>query len=444
VGVEVQKPDSQMPDKYRVIIRRCPDYQDLDLMRNIVSEGIEELELSPSGKILLKPNLVSANKKYSRYAYTHPRVTEAIIDVLASRKEVESITIGERTGLNFPTRLSFSMAGYGYLRKKPKVSACFFDEDRLVDVSFKKGSFHKTLRLSRTLIDADFKIYAPKLKHHVSTRITCSMKLNLGICDSKERLDGHAFQLEEKIADLYEVGCPDLVVVDAVDVGQQSEIVPKPLRLGVIIMGTSGVAVDSVAALLLGFDSTEIIHLNIARSRGWTPVYDEQIEIKSEVPWNELVTKTKDFDCTYSDLKKINTPIRFFLGSYPNGNDLCHGGCLNMLKGALAIHEAYSPGALAQARPVAIVNGEYEGDVDGQGYPILLIGNCTKINGNVIGKRHRIKGCPVTIPMFTIRVPFYLRIPAPLFDLSLHQLISYVYHYIVSLIIKFIHRVLKL
>jgi len=430
-----------MDRKHKVIIRRCPDYDDPDRLRGIITEGIEELGAKPFGKVLLKYNMVFAHRKYGRFPYTHPKVLEAIVDVLSGMPDVEKVILGERTGVYMPTRYHFKVAGYEFLRKKPKVEVCFFDEDKLAKVSLEKGSFHKHLRFSRTLLKADYKVYAPKLKHHVSTRLTCALKLNMGICDQKERLHGHDYHLEEKIADLYEIGHPDLVIVDAVDIGQQNEIVPKPLRLGAIMMGTSGVAIDSVGARIIGFEPDEIEHLRIARSRGWEPVTDDRIEIKSEIPWGEIKEKTKDFDYTYSDLSKIDTPLRFYLGNHPGGNQPCWGGCINMLKGALATFEAHKRNSLKRSRPLAMVVAEYEGDVDGQGYPIILIGDCTKIRGKVKGKTVRIRGCPVAIPIFAIFAPYYMRIHSPFLERNRAQIFGAPYQIAVSYFHKFFNRV---
>ena len=310
-----------MKSSYKVIIRRCPDYDNIERIRTIVREGMEELGVKPHGKVLPKYNMVFAHKKISPFAHTHPRVLEAIIDTLAARPEVEKIILGERTGVYMSTRYVFNNTDYKSLLQKPKVEVCFFDEDKLVGVKLEKGGFHKKLRFSRTLIKADYKVYAPKLKHHVTTKLTCALKLNIGICDQKERLHGHDYHLEEKIADLYEVGHPDFVVVDAVDVGQQNEIFPKPKRFGMIVMGDSGVAVDVVAARIIGFEPDEIKHLKIARSRGWQPVRDDQVQIKSEMPWEEIEKCAEGFDYSYSDLSKIETPARFLLGNHPGGSE---------------------------------------------------------------------------------------------------------------------------
>jgi len=285
---------------------------------------------------------------------------------------------------------------------------------------------HKSFKLARPLVEADYKLWAPKLKHHASTRLTHALKLNIGILNAQERLSGHDWRLEEKIADLYEAGCPDLVVSDAILVGQQGELVPKPRHLGAIIMGTSGVAMDSVGARLLGFKPDEIQHLRIARSRGWEPVSDDDIEIVSDVPWEKLIERTKNFDRTFHDAREVDTPVRVFIGPRPDGPEVCHGGCHNMIKTALAIMEAYSPGSLKKARPIAVVIGEYEGDVDGQGRPVLLVGDCSKVKGKLTGKTRRVGGCPVVVPVFMNYGSFYFKVPNPYLDPV--ALASFPYH----------------
>ena len=427
-----------MAEKHKVIIRSCPDYEDVGRIRGIIAEGMEQLGAKPFGRVLLKPNVVFGHKRYANYSYTHPAVIEAMLDEVAAIPEVESIVIGERSAIYMPTRYHFAQTGYNRFRKKPKVKICFFDEDKLVEVPFSKGTYHKTLRLPRTLMEADYKLYAPKLKHHMTSRMTCAIKLNIGICDHKERLDGHDYHLEEKIADLYEVGCPDLVIVDAVTIGQQCELAAKPMHLGVIMMGTSGVAIDSVGARLIGFQPDEIEHLRIARSRGWEPVSDDDIEIISDVPMEELQERTKGLDRKFSDLLALDTPLRIYLGNYPGGDDICHGGCVNMLKGALAVFEGYKPGGIGEAHDNAIVIGEYEGDVDGHGRTILLIGDCTQIKGEVRGKTKRIKGCPVGIPYFSVYGSLYCGLPNVYWDMD--YFFKFPYHYVVSLINKLINR----
>ena len=44
-----------MAKKHKVLIRRCDDY-DTEKIYGIIKEGMEELNVRPSGRILLKPN----------------------------------------------------------------------------------------------------------------------------------------------------------------------------------------------------------------------------------------------------------------------------------------------------------------------------------------------------------------------------------------------------
>jgi hypothetical protein len=114
----------------------------------------------------------------------------------------------------------------------------------------------------------------------------------------------------------------------------------------------------------------------------------------------------------------LDTPVRFYFGNYPGGKEICTGGCCNMIKSALAIFEAYDPGALKRARPAAVVIGEYQGDVDGGGLPVLMVGSCTKVLGKLQGATRRIPGCPVVVPLFIIPAAHYLGLKNPYLDPS--------------------------
>lgn len=419
-------------DMERVVLRRCPDYSSKDLIKKIILEGIEELNIKPQGKILIKPNVVFAHKRYGRHGFTNPVILEALCEILGQNPEVKTITIGERTAVTIPTRYSFQQAGYYYLLKKPKVNFCYFEEDKKVPVELRKATLHKQLYLARTIVNSDFKIYAPKLKNHASTQITCALKLNIGILDSKERLNGHDYRLEEKIADLYEVGYPDFVVVDAIDIGQQGELVPKPLRLGTIVMGKNGLAVDTVCARILNLEPDNVKHIKILRERGWEPGSENDIEIKGDVTVEELKEKTKSLDRTFNDLREIDFPVKIYLGHYPGGNEICNTGCANMLKTCFAIMDANAPGCLKKARPISIVVGEYEGDVDGGDEAVILVGDCTKVTGTLKGKPiRRVKKCPVTVPFFMNTAAYYMGVKNPYFDIN--ALLLFPYYTLLSL-----------
>src|SRR5512137_1510514 len=97
--------------KRRVIIRKCEAYE-AGTLAALIREGMQDLGERPSGKILIKPNVVMANTDYVHHSYTEPRVVEAMVGVLRDREAGADITIGESGGIGLPTRLMFTDSGY--------------------------------------------------------------------------------------------------------------------------------------------------------------------------------------------------------------------------------------------------------------------------------------------------------------------------------------------
>lgn len=61
---------SNAMDKPKVIIRRCESY-DVQKIRRIIREGLEELDLRPAGRTLIKPNVVASGELFP-HAHTRP------------------------------------------------------------------------------------------------------------------------------------------------------------------------------------------------------------------------------------------------------------------------------------------------------------------------------------------------------------------------------------
>ncbi len=67
----------------RVIIRQFDSY-DPERIYQIVREALIELDLRPSGRTLLKPNLVATGDMFE-HAYTRPEFTEGALRALQVR-----------------------------------------------------------------------------------------------------------------------------------------------------------------------------------------------------------------------------------------------------------------------------------------------------------------------------------------------------------------------
>jgi len=107
--------------KHKVLIMRCDEY-DHDRIVGIVKEGMEELDVKPSGRILLKPNVVIAHPEVFPHAFTRKEFLDGVISATKDKAEnVKEIAVGERSGITIPTRFNFKNAGYPEVIKKHNI-----------------------------------------------------------------------------------------------------------------------------------------------------------------------------------------------------------------------------------------------------------------------------------------------------------------------------------
>ena len=421
----------------RVIIRKCEEYSPAAI-EGIIRESMQDLAEKPAGRILIKPNVVVANTDYIHHAHTEPSMVEAMVNVLRERDADSDITIGESGGIGMPTRLMFSDSGYLKMAAKLGVPLKNFNMERTKRVSLSKAKWHETMLVAKSLYEADYKIWMPKLKYHIVCQITNALKLNIGILTHKERFLYHDERLNEKIVDMLEIGYPNLIVTDAITIGHGFESSPYPFRLGALIISNEPLAVDMVAARILNYEPEEVAHLVEARERGYGSLDFDDIEVTGDVRIEELAAKTRGIESPYPayfGLDKLKTPISFYEGVNRDSGNECCGGCVCSIKGVLGTAEKKYGGALANARKGAIVMGYYKGDVVHPGEPVALIGSCAGVEGRFeAGKVYRIGGCPPKVAKLAFTLLHKFKISSPAFEPV--NIAKVVYHFIIELFIK--------
>ncbi len=419
----------------KVIIRKCDDYNQ-EKISTIIRESMEELGAQPRGRILIKPNVVTANKEYIHHSYTDPAMIESMVGVLRESYGADgNITIGESGGIGLPTRMFFAESDYDKLAKRLNVPLRDFNEEGTHEVVLKKAKLHKTMLMAKSLYEAEYKIWMPKLKFHIVVDITNALKLNIGILTHKERFLYHDDRLHEKIVDLLEPGYPDLVVTDAITVGRGFESSPFPHHLGALIISNDPLACDVVAAKIMNYDPEKIIYLAEARDRGYGSLDMKDIEISGDVSWQELAAKMKGVDSPFQDLQKLDTPIRFYEGTNKSSGNICYGGCICSIKGVMGTADRKFEGNLKQARKSAVVMGFYQGDVIHPDDPVVLVGTCAGVSGKLEAKKIvHLKGCPVKVADLMIFGLRHLGMKSPAWDMRNMALL--IYHSIIKLLMQ--------
>jgi uncharacterized protein (DUF362 family) len=381
-----------MAKREKVILRRLLHYEPSKI-DEIVREGLEEFDLIPKiqGHITIKPNVVMAHHKIAPAAYTRPEFLDGVLRAITnSNRNPKQITIAEKCGAGLPTTRMFRRAGYYRLKHNHKVTLLPIEESKKTTVSLKKGKVHDTITTAKEIAANDFCIYTPKLKSNaLSYGLTSAMKLNIGILCDRERMRNHNYKLDEKIIDLLEVGSPDFIATDAIEMSLGgNHLTQHGYPLGIIVTATNAVAHDAVCAHILHLEPEKIPHLQIAQERGYGPLGLEDIDITGDISLDEVQHATKNWDLGLMDIRDLDCGMEVFCGE-----PYCQGGCHGVVLDWLHMIKDRKPQLWENLPPWTIVIGKYRGDVSAD--RLMVIGSCSEIQGKVQARvKRRIKGCP--------------------------------------------------
>jgi uncharacterized protein (DUF362 family) len=474
--------------KPKVILRHCDSY-DPERIAEIIGEGMDELEVRPSGRTMVKPNVVIAHKDFFTHAFTRPEFLDGLFAAIKLRDDdISELYIGERTGITIPTRHSFADAGYPKVLRKHAIRTEYFDEGSQVHVDLKHpDALRDFVLIPKGVKDCEFLINAPKFKAHPWTKVTFSLKNYIGIQDDAQRLIDHDHKLHTKIADLQEVISPGFIAIDGIIAGERTMLTPTPFPLHLIIMGINPVAVDVVCTHIVGLDPRDVDHVRITAERGYGPLDLDEIEISGDVSLEEGQNRAKELRLTLERIEEIfnnKSNIMTYLGPPPDTYDYCWGGCPGSLFEAMQIIEAFQPNVYQEVRPMHFVYGAYQGEISAKvNEPVIFMGDCAVWEGNIkdqpvkipflYTQRHhhnpyaaksgdvvmkmigvirnlirhrgqpvlRAKGCPVSVAENVLYLAWMGKVINPYFHPRIF--FRFIYHWAVSKIVRFWRRVTR-
>lgn len=372
----------------KVILRRCESY-DVDTIRRILREGLEELGLQPSGRTLVKPNCVSSGPMF-KDAYTRPEFLEGMFLALRDRDGgMSELALGERCGITIPTRTSFEGAEYYPMLKRVGAKAYHFEEEPQVEIPLShEGRLRDYLFTPEPVARADFFVNCPKFKSHPWTTVTFAMKNYIGIQDDRHRLIDHDHRLNEKIADLQHIIQPQFIAIDAITAGAGRMLTPIPFDMGLIVMGNNSVAFDSVCARIIGLEPESIEHIRFAREHGFGPTELADIEVSGDVTLAEAQAKARGFQVGLVRVEKYfeGTNITAYAGPppEPERTDYCWGGCPGAIEEAVEILRLFDEQFDEKIPRMHVVFGAYDGPLDvAPGEKVVFIGDCARFEGTI-------------------------------------------------------------
>jgi uncharacterized protein (DUF362 family) len=258
------------------------------------------------GRVLLKPNLVSAQ----RTATTKPEVVRALARLMKGAGKEVSIGEGSAAadGFNvkggeiFRTRRRdildpmqqhvFDTLGYAELAKAERVPLVNLHSGDLVEVKVPGAFVFDTLTLHKALTQVDLLCSVPMMKTHQLATVTLGMKNLIGLFPGTvyQSVRGHVHDVASKVeptaasavvVDMVRASKLGLVVVDASTAMEGDGPSSGPLvKMDAIVAGTNPVATDMVAAAVMGFEPKDVPVFEWAGKAGLKPTSLDEIEVR--------------------------------------------------------------------------------------------------------------------------------------------------------------------
>ena len=257
-----------------VSIVKCKDYEYKKLKKAIKNAidfigGLEKF-IKDNDKVLIKPNLCNALSPENAIT-THPLFIMAISELV---KEFGlEVWIGDGSAGTDPsyTDKTFEISGVKRVAEELDIKLINFHRDKRIKVEVKEGKILKEIDIPKCISDVDMIINLPKLKVHGLTFYTGSIKNIFGCLSGNLKKYIHMMKKDEfsqALLDIYSTVKPDLTLMDAV-LGLEGENIShgNPKKVGLVLSGTDGVAVDTVACEIIGYHSLAIPTIKFANKR---------------------------------------------------------------------------------------------------------------------------------------------------------------------------------
>lgn len=271
----------------KVAVVKCNSYKQKEV-DNSLDKIIKLLDFKfkRGAKVLIKPNLVTANVKNKTAAYTQPGIIEGVCKIL--RKNNCRIYIGESSFMD--TDCFFKKSGIDKVAEKYNAELVVFEQDKLVKIKDCKAKILKKFPIAKTLKDVDLIINLPKLKTHILTMFTGGIKNLYGVIPGglKQKLHNTAKSeqnFSNLLVDIYQNIKPGLNIMDGI-VGMEGQgpTSGTPINSKLILGSRNTVALDIAASRIIGMEPKKILMIDYSVKRKLYSGYDFELVGLEKLP----------------------------------------------------------------------------------------------------------------------------------------------------------------
>ena len=220
--------------------------------------GMETI-ISKGDTVYLKPNFV-APRTSSKGVTTNFEVIRVVAEEVRRCGGIPILF--ETPAIEFDDKTVFDVLGVFDFAHQNKINL-INGPINLIKVPV-EGKAFKTIKIPQILHKAKI-INLPKLKSHVSAKMTCGIKNLIGLLPDSEKRKVHIYDIHECIADIYKVFQPVLTVVDAITCMEgDGPTYGDKIDLGLIISGKDTLATDKVCSQIIGLPWKEVKYMRLA------------------------------------------------------------------------------------------------------------------------------------------------------------------------------------
>lgn len=292
--------------KPKVAIVKGKDPEELVEKSVCLLGGIEQI-IHPGDHVVIKPNLTATWPGMHPGVITNSLIVRGAIKIALAAKAGEVI-IGEGAG-GADTEEAYEISGIKGIAREFGIKLIDFNQAESVEVSIPNGRVLKQLPIAKAILDSDVIINLPVLKTtHPPFNVTCGLKNFMGVLPGKGKYEGRYFtaeyvahkgfwestggkdivhrsgKLSQSVIDLNTaIKNTTLTIVDGITgLEAGGPLTGDPVRMDLVIAGTNRVAVDAVAATVMGFDPASLNFLRFATRAGLGPHDLNEIEVVGE------------------------------------------------------------------------------------------------------------------------------------------------------------------
>ena len=263
----------------------------IDLIGGMRIENVEE--------VIIKPNLCNSKNPH-RMVITDFRIIESLIKIL--KEKGKKIVVVESDNISNTAEYRIEKSGLLDLLNKLDTSFINLSHD-----NFEEHIINgETIRVPKTVLEADYFINLPKIKTEGHVGVTLSIKNLFGLIQRKKKSNLHN-SLNKVLPYLVKIIRNDLIIMDGLTCMEgNGPIIGSPKDLGIIIAGKNCASVDAFCANIMGYKPHEIEHIVRAHELDVGEIDLEKIEIVGD-DWSSLAC---EFERPYSlraTLKSMKT-----------------------------------------------------------------------------------------------------------------------------------------